>query len=366
VDQRSWIVIDRAAVLHNIEQIVRYCGSAEIGLVVKSNAYGHGLAQIVAVVRDDPRISWLLVAGTSEALHVRALGWKRNILAMTYHDADAAEVIRAGIVVALAELNDVVWFVTAARAVGMRARMHIKIETGMNRRGFTSEDLVHHLPVLQSMPELSIEGAFTHLCDTNNHDSSFTFAQQKNFDDTVYKCGKIFPAFHHVLASGSLWMPHKYHMVRVGTALYGSWKSPLQRARLSDIELQPIMRWYTRIMHIKTVEMGDSIGYDCTFRAPHRMRIALLPVGYADGYQRRLASCGYVMVRDEYAPLVGVISMNMMAIDVSHISACVLGDEVLLIGPHERISPAALAQILRTNPNEITTTVSRDIVRIIL
>jgi alanine racemase len=366
VEQRSWIAINRVAVLQNIEQIAQYCGAAEIGFVVKSNAYGHGLAQIISIVHDHPRISWLLVAGTDEALQVRALGWKKNILAMTYHDADTVAVIRAGIVVTLARFSDVENFVTAARTVNMCVRMHLKVETGMNRLGFTYEELAQHLPFLRQIPELSLEGAFTHLCDTNNPDTAFTYAQQKKFDEIAHELEKNFPAFHHVLASGSLWMSPKYHLVRVGTAFYGSWKSSVQRARLSNMQLRPVMSWYTRIMHIKTVERGESIGYDCTFRANCQMRVALLPVGYADGYQRRLASGGCVMVRGAYAPLVGIISMNMMVIDISHIAPCQVGDEVLLTGPYDRISPNALAQAIQTNPNEITTTISRDIVRIVL
>jgi len=363
--QRSWIVIDRSAVTHNINEIIRYSGLAEIGLVVKANAYGHGLEAIVSIIRDDPRIKWLLVAGTCEALKLRTLGWRNNILAMAYHDADATEVIEQEIVIAMSNFDEMQSLMHAARLSKKSVRAHLKIETGMHRRGFTEEQLKHYFPVLNERSVISLEGSFTHLCNTNNQDTGFTYAQVERFNRIVQSMGKQFPAYHHVLASGSLWMSQKYHMVRVGTALYGSWKSQIQRARLFDMTLHPVMRWYTTIVEIKIVEEGESIGYDAAFRATQRMRVALLPVGYADGYQRRLAGLASVMVRGYYASILGIISMNMMTIDVSHIPECKQGDEVLLIGPYDRISPYDLAQLIHTNPNEITTSLSSEIPRFV-
>lgn len=362
---RSWIEIDRGAFEHNVSFARKLVGPRiELGMVLKANAYGHGLREMALLVENNKNITWLLVSTIEEALLLRTWGCCKEILVMSYHDTTLVkDALLADIVMSITDASVAQTIAHAARTAGIQARVHLKIDMGMRRLGvmpYAARDLLH------VYPELKIEGIFAHIGITNHPEEGVISVVVQEFHKLCAMLDPQKKLLHHIGASGLLWNPGLKDMVRVGTFLYGSWKSPVHRLRIREHlcdDLMPIMSWKTHIMQIKQVVAGDCVGYDQVFCATKPMRIAILPVGYADGYPRALSQKGVVWVEGCYAPVLGLVSMNLMAINISHIGSAREGSEVMLLGPHEYITPSALATRAGTNPNDITSRVDPHVIR---
>jgi len=327
------------------------------------------LEQIASLIGQHPDVDMVCVAGLQEAAAVRGFGVKKEVLALSYLETDPAEALRYDVIVPIADIATARRVHRAAIAAGLRIRAHIKFDTGMHRLGVMLSELESMWSELITLSGVQIEGIFTHLADTNAVDDRFVQEQLSLFNLMCHRVDPEHRLLQHAIASGGLWYQNRGDIVRIGTLLYGSWKSALQRARveacLPEITFRPIMTWKTRVLQVKLVQRGGAIGYDRTFCADRQMMIAILPVGYSDGYLRRFSNNGCVMIRDAYAPIVGIISMNLMAIDCTDIPAVAVDDEVILLGPYAHLTPMALAARLHTNPNEITASIHADIPRII-
>lgn len=372
---RTWIEIDAQALTYNIHMLKRVSGSAQLALVVKSNAYGHGMLSIAHIVEDIPVVSLLCTAGLQEALLLRSQGIKKPILVLSYIDAPHEQAILHNIQCAIYNYADAVTLNTAAQKHGVYAHIHLKIDTGMTRLGVLPQDTLALVKKILVLPNLILQAVFTHLCDTPNPDPSFSAFQLQQFDQVVAlleQQGIVIP-YTHTLSSSGLRLTTKknYSLVRAGARAYGLWKLPeckqaLQERHGQDFDLQTVMTWKTRIIHINTVPAGSSVGYDRTHIVPKESRIAILPIGYWDGYPRSLSNRGVVLVNDTYAPVVGIVSMNLTAIDITDCPITIsVGDEVTLIGPQEYITPMACAQKAQSITNEIVTRIHSDIPRII-
>lgn len=366
---QSWIEINRGAFEHNVA-FVKSCleQRALLGIVLKSNAYGHGLEIIGQLAHAHPDIRWFCVATPEEALQLRAAGCTKEILVMGPLDDDAllSDALRANIVVSIFDVPMAQHIAQVARKAHVRARVHIKLDAGMHRFGLAFHEVIFYWDRLFQLTDVLIEGIFAHMGNTNNPDDNELEAMVAVFNNL---CRALDPAeklLRHIGASGMVWSTWLRGMARVGTLLYGSWKSDIHSARCTsrvDDTVVPIMTWKTKIAAIKKVSQGECVGYDEVFCAYKPMTIAILPVGYADGYLRTLSGRGVVGVQGEYAPIVGVVSMNALAIDISHITGVTVGTEVILLGPYERLTPTALARAAQTNPNEITSSVRAHIPR---
>jgi len=297
VQSRTWIEINEPAFQHNIKQLVRCCGSTQLGVVLKANAYGHGMIPMARLAQNHADIAWILVAATHEAIILRKEGITKPILVLSYHDSDLAEAIMLDIALVTYcdemahKIND------AAQKVGKAARVHIKVDTDMSRLGVQPQNITQYIQTLRALKSINVEGIFTHFCDTNNLDLSFTVHQQTLFDQII-RAHREF-RYVHAVASGALMLEQKYDMARIGTNMYGFWKSPVQKQRFESLwpgmTLRPLLSWKTKIIQIKHLEAGSTVGYNRSFRAPYHMITAALPIGFFDGYPRDMSNRGSVM-----------------------------------------------------------------------
>lgn len=360
----SWVEIRRDALTHNLEVFRHLAGpDRQVMLVVKANAYGHGMVP-VARLGLDAGANWLAVFTIAEALALREAGIAAPVLVLgptppAAFGWAAREQVRLT-VASRAALDEVV----AARPAGLA--VHVKVETGTNRQGFSEDDLPS-LQALRDLAGVAVEGAYTHFADIEDTtDHSYARQQLACFQERVaaLKAAGIVPQLLHTACSAAtLLFPETYFdLVRVGVSAYGLWpsKETLVSARQAGRQagqLEPVMTWKTRIAQVKSVPAGQTVGYGRTFKTTRLTRLAILPVGYANGYDRRLSNSAHVLVRGQRARLAGRVMMNMIAVDVTDVAGAAAGDEVVLFGAQgdEQITAGELADWIGTIHYEVVT-----------
>lgn len=371
----SWIELDARALTHNIDQLATIMGPGrKLGLVIKGNAYGHGLTEIVSIISAHPAVTALFVASLIEAIAVRQLGVTQDICALVPADSDLLkDAIAHNIQVVCPDKNFLAVISAAARSVGRAARVHLKIDTGLSRLGVCGLDETFALvDSIKKMPEIELWGLMTHFADTAGGDLSFTREQQHTFASICDQLRARGFSWHytHTGASGALDVTREDSLVRVGTMAYGYWKSPEQRARYQALgwflDIRPVLTWKSRVFQVKHVPNGCSIGYGHELFADTDKIVAVIPVGYADGYSRALSNEGSVIIRGAHAPVIGRVSMNLLTVDVSAIQGVVTGDEVILLGAHTGVSADDLAARTGTVNLDILTGLSPAIKRVII
>lgn len=370
---RSHIIINANALAHNILQYKKACGNKQLGIVVKSNAYGHGIEQISSLLQNNNLVDWMFVASLSEALLLRNNAVKKPILVMYHIDDDPNYLAVHNIDVmvtdraAICELN----------AVGIKNNIsiaiHLKVDTGLNRFGFLPQEISEIVEYVKKLPGITLHGIYSHLAEAAAHDVRFTHKQITQFNELLglLKKQSIHIPNIHIAngAAASAFDIPETNLVRVGLGVYGHWPSNANqhatRQRFGDFELKPVLSWRSRIDFIRTIKAGDCVGYDRTFVAAKDSTIAVVPVGYFDGYDRRLSNKAQVLVNGRIAPVIGRIAMTTMMIDVTGIEVCV-GTEVELVGSHSAILPVTLSTIMQSyNPRELLTRIHEKVPRVV-
>jgi alanine racemase len=396
-----WAEISRSRLLENYRLLRRLVGDAELLAIIKANGYGHdALACAKMVVAENPH-AWLGVTGVEEGAAVRVVAPQARIVVMgSVWDREAEAAIEHCLTPVVWERRQIESLQTAACPRELAARsipVHVEIDTGMSRQGVRPNELPALLELLAASPALRVEGVMTHLHSAEALDGRANSEQLVQFVtalDTITAHG-LRPEWIHagnsatVLSQGGaanlVEIARKYGasaMLRPGLALYGyaprfssaglsfsgfssagfSGTEPLAMAHL----LQPVLSWKARIVSLRTIECGETAGYCATFHASRPTRIALLPVGYADGLSRLLSNCGSVLVRGQRAPIAGRISMDLTTIDVTDIPGVELGDEAALIGQQdkERITAYDHADLAGTIPYEILCNIAARVPRV--
>ena len=374
----TWIELSEDALNWNLNSLSRLAGKSLLSACVKGNAYGHGLPEITGMISKRRDVMYLTVHSIDEAAACRSSGWKRKIMLLGPAAIDSAEAVIKY------DLEPVVFnaeFLTALGRLGMKHKCkiatHIKLETGTNRQGITDKDLPRFAKIYARFESLQRPlGASMHFAnieDTTNHEyAQFQLDNFKRLIGRMEKLG-IKPKLRHTASSAALILFDKTHfeLVRPGIGVYGLW--PSRETYLSyrllggenDI-FRPVLSWKTRVTQIKDLEAGSFIGYGCTYRTTVKTRLAILPIGYADGYDRNLSNRGHVLIRGKRAPIRGRICMNLMMVDVTHIRGVRLEDEVTLIGRDrdEVLSAEQLADWAGTINYEILARIGLSIVRV--
>jgi alanine racemase len=255
-----------------------------------------------------------------------------------------------------------------------RPKIHLKIDTGMSRLGHSGDKM--HL-VLEEIAQLQLplDGLMTHFASTEDFtEHSYSMQQLQKFQYFVNKTKDLgfSNLIRHAAASASTMLFEEAHfdMVRIGISLYGLWPSLETRLSLSQIgknfSLSPVLTWKTKIVHIQSVPSGTFVGYGSSFKTVYPSRIAVIPVGYHEGWNRRLSNLGHVLINKERAPILGRVCMNMSMIDITHIETADLGTEVILLGRSgkENLSADTLANLTNTINYDIVTSIQKDIPRI--
>ena len=365
----SWIEIDAQRLRNNIDafRTVTAPGTA-LMVVVKANAYGHGLETVAPIAAE--RADWLGVNCIDEALAITRLGIPKPIAILGLTPLNQSEdVVRNGYRQVLYRLDAAKALSDYAIKFGTVAKVHLKIETGTNRQGVALNQLPSFIDELAKLPGLEIEGAYTHFANIEDTlDASFAESQIRRFRDALgilERAGIRPPQIHASATAGSLlYAEMDFTMVRVGIGAYGIWPSRetqiAARERGRQLSLAPVLTWKTRAAQVKEVQAGEYVGYGLTYRASRAMKLVVLPIGYYDGYDRKLSNSARALIRGQHAAVVGRVAMNMTMLDVTDIGA-ELDDEVVLIGRQgnseirveelaEKIGTISYEVVARINP----------------
>ncbi|HYO89676.1 MAG TPA: alanine racemase [Candidatus Limnocylindrales bacterium] len=338
----SWVEIDLNALAGNVRGIKSIIGpNVTLFAVVKADAYGHGAIAVARTALQNGA-EWLAVANLAEALALRDAGLSAPILLMSALPAPSVrEAIRHDLTATVYDLEQARAFDFAARDEGGRLRVHVMVDTGMGRLGVLASEAVAFFRQLMRLPNLEIEGIYTHFSRADD-DIEYTAGQVRVFKDVLVPlraAGFNFRYVHAANSAGTLASAaNHFNAVRVGIALYGL--SPSEQVRVPP-SFRPVMCWKTQIAQVKTLPAGHAVGYGNTYITSGPERIAILPVGYADGLRRAPHHQGEVLVRGQLAPILGRVSMEKTIISVDHIHEAQMGDEVVLLGEQgERVLSA--------------------------
>jgi alanine racemase len=380
---RTWAEVSLAALGENFHAIQKHVGKGvTICAVVKADGYGHGAVESARALESEGA-QWLGVTDAAEGLALRYAGVKARILLMTgIWKGEEDAIVAENLTPTIWEPWHIALLEAAARTRHTVLPVHLKLDTGMNRLGAPKEALPHLCAMLSASKHLKLEGVSTHFASAEVLDAEDAVHQMKCFDEglaILQSCGQCHglrpPLIHMGNSAAMTARPDTWKtMVRPGIALYGyslAFTRGGKPAAIEELPLRPVLSWKTRVLTVKEVAAGQAVGYMGTFVTRARSRIAVLPVGYADGYPRLLSNRARVIVRGEYAPVVGRVSMDLTIVDVSQIPEVAVGDEVLLIGKTTSSNPGSksvdaveLARLCESVPYEILCGLSQRVPRI--
>jgi alanine racemase len=374
----QWLDIDRKALVYNLLQFRRLVGrKIRILAVVKANAYGHGLREVSGIVAG-AGADWLGVNSVEEGVDLRKAGMSVPILVLgAVLRGRLEDVLRHDLRLTVYNVETVDELARLARKWKTKARVHLKVETGTQRQGVRPEDLSRLALRIAGLPGLVLEGLSSHFANIEDTTSTdYPELQLRNFQSSIDKLRHHnieIPVKHMSCTASSILFPATYFdMIRIGIGLYGIWpsKETLLSCRLQNrrpLMLKPVLSWRARIAQLKKVPKGSYVGYGCTYRTTRATRLAVIPVGYSDGYNRSLSNSAYVLIRGHRAAVRGRVAMNFITADVTDIPAARLEDEVTLIGNdgRETLTAEYLASISATIPYEILARISPFIPRLV-
>jgi Alr-MurF fusion protein len=360
-DRPTWLEIDLSAIGRNTQLFKEIVGP-DVRLLVslKADAYGHGALRVGRTVVHNGA-EWLGVATVSEAEPLRRAGVDAPILVFGYVAPwQAREAVRMNLRATVYASDLARALAQAATDLGDQMRVHIKVDTGMARLGLRAEDvdgIVRFCDEVQSLPGLIFEGIFTHFATADSLDQTYALRQLDRFERVLAALdarGMRPPIVHAANSAAVLTLPQaRYDMVRPGIAIYGI--APSDDVPLPE-GFRPALAFKTQVAQVKDIPAGEGVSYGATYVTTAPTRIAVLPVGYADGFRRAPANWGEVLVRGQRAPLIGRVCMDQSMIDVTHIPGVRQGDEVVLIGRQgdDELTADEVARRLGTIAYEVT------------
>jgi alanine racemase len=371
----NWAEVSLPALRANFRRIQEHVGpEVTVCAVVKADAYGHGAIECArALVQEGA--TWLGVTSTEEGVRLREAGIRARILLMTgLWRGEQEEVVRHALTPAVWQVESLDLLAQALKNTNEPFPVHVKIDTGMARLGVPHSDAAQFAAELQNHPQLEVEGIFTHLASSEVVDASSNELQSARFDEAcaVFRAAGVRPHYEHVANSAAIAArPAAWHnFVRPGISLYGYYlpflSSSGRPVEMRGLPVEPVLAWKTRIIGLRQVGPNQPIGYNEAYVTRRAATIGVLPVGYADGLSRQLSSEARVLVRGEFAPVVGNVSMDVTLIDVSEIKEAQVGDEVVLIGRQggHAIDAWEHATLARTIPYEVLCNISKRVPRV--
>jgi alanine racemase len=357
---QTYLEISASAFNHNVSYYKNKIGlHNSLAIVIKGNGYGHGLQQMAALCEQNPQVDWVCVAQLSEALALE--NFNKPILVLGYSDINPELAVRKNIHFMVDHLEYAQKLNAIGKQYSYQFNVHVKVDTGLSRVGIAPQETDIFVTELEKLDHVHIAGVYSHFASSDS-DPEFTKGQFARYNAVITQLhdNGIFPSLLHMSNTASvsnLEYPSHCNFFRIGLGAYGF--GPDQAL------LQPVMTWKTHIVHIKTVSAGSYIGYSATDPVERSTRLALLPIGYYDGYDFRFSNKTCVMINGTYAPILGRVAMNMCIVDITDIFANT-GDEVILIGGDEKIHVHTLAQAAHiANVREIITGINVHIERIV-
>ena len=352
--------INLQALTNNYQILQQHAGVGMSVLpVIKANAYGHGAVEVAAALQKIG-VDFFAVATVAEAMAVKNAGIKGRYLILGSIYQDDLQYLHDGDVVPVVWQSEIVHVLADyAAAHGIRIPVQVKIDTGMHRAGVPFEDARSLINETTAQPNLILEGVLSHLATADGSGTAareYTRQQQNNFYQLVdeLKQQNLLPAYIHLANSAGIVrnLPGPCNMCRAGIMLYGSYPEP---EFLAEVKLEPVMTVKTAIVMLKMLYPGESISYGCTYTAARETRVALIPIGYADGLSRKLSNTGFMLVGGRRVPIIGRVCMDWTMLDVSDVPGVAVGDEVVVIGRqgNKMITAEELADELETISYEV-------------
>jgi alanine racemase len=383
---KTHIEISAQNLIHNLTEFRKLTGDKKIMLVVKANAYGHGLKEIVSITRDLDFIHYYAVDSVEEGLTVQAIDNKKKVLVIGWGDSEQIEdMIKNGIEMVVPSMDYLEQVLTIAKTLNLNAKIHIKVETGTARMGMRPIEAIDIITKCNPQgtgnllyhDHIEIVGLYSHFAnieDTTDH--RFAQRQLDVFNDLLSQL-KPFDTrlLKHFSCSASTLLFPKTHfdIVRIGISAYGFWPSkPTYISYIEKkkpaIQLKPVLSWHSKVAQVKALEKGEAIGYGLTYEVFHKSRIIVVPVGYYDGYDRKLSNAATIIVNGLKAPVRGRVCMDMFMADVTHIDGIKQGDPVIIIGTigKESIGADHLADLAGTINYEIVARINPLIKRLVV
>ncbi|OGY28901.1 MAG: alanine racemase [Candidatus Woykebacteria bacterium RIFCSPHIGHO2_12_FULL_45_10] len=368
IPRLAWLEIDSSAIKNNLLVIKKTVGpEAGIMAVVKANAYGHG-AFGIAKIAEEAEVAMLGVSAFYEAKQLREAGIKLPILILGYTPVENTDdLVNYDITTTIKNPDVAKALVTAARRKNKVAKVWVKVDTGMHRLGLEPEQVLVFIKKLQDLPNLEIEGIFTHFADADD-DAEFTKEQLASFKKVIkeLETSGIKIPIKSAAASAAIFGDPDSHfnMVRPGLAMLGINRNS---KTIFNNELKPALTFKTEVAQIHELKVGETVGYGRAFRVKRPSRIATLTVGYGDGFRRAPYNWGEVLIRGYRVPLAGRVSMDQAAADITDIPEDVrVGEEVVLVGKsgEEVITVEEVANKLQTSPYEVVVNLANRVTRI--
>lgn len=374
------VEISKDALSHNIRALRKVVGDKILCPCVKGNAYGHGLVECGKIFLDSGA-DWLSVNSVYEAEALRGSGISSPLCVLGYIPFDSLEKA-VDLDCRMVAYNKET--IEKLGEIGKKVRVHLKVETGNNRQGINMKNLVAFAKFVSTFNNIEIEGLSTHFAnieDTTNHE--FARIQLERFVEACKSLdleGIKIPIRHCANSAAAILFPEThFELVRPGISSYGMWssnethisfiqKQPYDPDRLKDFSLEPAFSWKAKIVQIKNVKEGEYVGYGCTYRTMRKSRVAVVGVGYYDGYDRGVSDKSYVLLKGKRAPVIGRVCMNFIMVDVTDIPNVELEDYAVLIGSDgdETISAELFAKWADTINYEVTTRVNDRIPRVVV
>jgi alanine racemase len=372
---KTWVEISKSALLSNLRLFRKVAGpKVKIAAIVKANAYGHGLLEVVSVLKN--QVDVFAVDKIEDALYIREKDKKATILVMGFVRKQNIKFLIDNNISFVAYRLDILKHISDLN-LSKKAKIHIKVETGLNRQGVSGDELTKLLDfVKRHQSKIVLEGTYMHFANVEDTtDPTFGLKQLKAFNEALelVKDKGFSPVLIHSAASAAALLHKKSHfsMIRTGIGLYGLWPSPetkmtILRSNKNNV-LKPALSWKSTIAQIKTIKKGESVSYGRTWKAKKTSKIAIIPLGYSDGLDRGLSNNGRVIVGSAFAPIIGRVAMNMIVVDVTNIMNVSPDAEVIIIGEKGKlkISTEDIAEKIGTINYEVIARISPLLPRII-
>lgn len=367
---RTWAEIDLDHLAHNVREIRRVTRpQAEVMGVVKADAYGHGVKEVAQTLLENG-VTRLAVSMLDEAIQLRQCGISVPILVLSDMEPERVEeILRYDVTQTIFSYEFAEHLSRQALAMGRRATVHIKVDTGMGRVGFAYGVAPEMVQRIVACEGLLVEGLYTHFAVSDEIDESYTRLQFQRFMDICSKlseAGISIPVKHVANSAAIIRFPEMHlDMVRAGVILYGLYPSTVTRQ--GTLDLRPTMSLKSRVTMVKTVPEGTYLSYGCTVRTKRETRLATIPIGYADGYTRLLGNRARVLIHGQFAPVLGRICMDQCLVDVTDLTEEVRsGDEVVLFGRQgeAELSADEVAGLAETIHYELVCIVGKRVPRI--
>ena len=357
---QTWLEISTSAFNYNAAYYRKLIGPDHtLAAVIKGNGYGHGLEQIAFLCDQNKNIDWLCVAQLSEALTLENIS--KPILVLGYADVNPAYAVNKNIHFMVDHLEYAHTLHTIGKIYSYRFNIHIKVDTGLSRMGVLAADALSFIQRLKTYDHLNVTGIYSHFSASDSN-PLFTHQQQSLFNQLLEQLTHHNIVINHVHMSNSAalstvtFTPH-FNFFRVGIGLYGLGHD--------KAHLKPVMTWKTHITNIKTIPAHSAVSYCGEYQTTKKTRIALLPIGYYDGYKFNFSNKTSVLINGSYAPVLGRVAMNVTIVDVTEIDAHI-GNEVIIMGPYTAIDPHSLATLGNiANVREILVGINKALTRVI-